>query len=117
MLKRCSEACFNLEGANPGPYEGTMRGSDPCLPPQIRAYMDGVRDDAARYYAFAVPTKDAAKTLKDHGIHDILEVGSGNGFWAYVLRQQGLKVIASDVAVQKENVYHPSNLPRWCSDM
>jgi hypothetical protein len=60
ILPLVSDLCFSTEGTPSGQYEGTMRGSDPCLPKNIVRYMDSVRDDAARYYAFAVPTKKAA---------------------------------------------------------
>ena len=65
ILPKSSELCFALEGTPAGTYEGTMRGSDPCLPKQsIVKYIDSVRDNAARYYAFAVPTLQAAEAIK-----------------------------------------------------
>ena len=87
FLRERAKKCFETEGSPPGQYEGTMRGSDPCLPASIKKYMDSVRDDAARYYAFAVPTQAAADLIKKHAEGQILEVGAGNGYWANFLSE------------------------------
>jgi hypothetical protein len=64
ILPKSSLVCFKIEGATPGPYEGTMRGSDPCLPrDSLARYVDSVRDNAARYYAFAVPNQAAVNAI------------------------------------------------------
>ena len=61
LLLDCSEECFKIEGLTPGRYEGTMRGTDPCLPKEsIAMYLDSMRDSSAWYYSFAVPNKAAA---------------------------------------------------------
>ena len=84
-------------------------------------YLDSMRDSAAWYYSFAVPNKTAARAISDFVRKDtLLEVGCGNGYWANFLRQQGIEVTATDVAIGekgKRNEYHPSFLPRWISDM
>jgi hypothetical protein len=91
ILPKSSLVCFKIEGATPGPYEGTMRGSDPCLPQEsLSRYVDSVRDNAARYYAFAVPNQAAADAIRatnrsDYEGDSILEVGCGNGYWANFL--------------------------------
>ena len=117
-----SEECFKIEGLTHGPYEGTMRGNDPCLPrDSVVKYVDSIRDSAAWYYSFAVPNKEAAAAIAEAvGTDALLEVGSGNGYWASFLRKNGVKIIATDIAVGatgKRNEYHPSFLPRWISDM
>ena len=80
-----------------------------------------MRDSAAWYYSFAVPTKTAAMAIQDFVRNDtLLEVGCGNGYWANFLRQQGIDVLATDIAIGekgKRNEYHPSFLPRWIDDM
>lgn len=89
ILPKSSKVCYKIEGATPGPYEGTMRGSDPCLPKDsISRYVDSVRDNAARYYAFAVPNQAAADCIRKVPQFEgdtILEVGCGNGYWANFL--------------------------------
>lgn len=44
ILPKSSQTAFKVEGNPPGVYEGTMRGSDPCLPKSVMRYLDSVRD-------------------------------------------------------------------------
>ncbi|CAN0163461.1 unnamed protein product [Ectocarpus sp. 12 AP-2014] len=86
-----------------GDNEGTMRGSDPGLPPPIRLRCDATRDWSARLLAFAVPNRralDACKRALDAcgvggagrqegGSGGIVEVGAGLGYWKWVLEGLG----------------------------
>ncbi|CBJ25527.1 conserved unknown protein [Ectocarpus siliculosus] len=86
-----------------GDNEGTMRGSDPGLPPPIRLRCDATRDWSARLFAFAVPNRralDACKRALDAcgvgggggqqgGSGGIVEVGAGLGYWKWVLEGLG----------------------------
>jgi hypothetical protein len=54
-------------------------------------------------YSEAIPNLDALNALLDLG--PLLEIGSGTGYWARLLRDLGSDVIASDVA--------DSDLRRW----
>ncbi|CAB1101529.1 unnamed protein product [Ectocarpus sp. CCAP 1310/34] len=86
-----------------GDNEGTMRGSDPGLPPPIRLRCDVTRDWSARLLAFAVPNRralDACKRALDAcgvgggrgqegGSGGIVEVGAGLGYWKWVLEGRG----------------------------
>ncbi|CAM9798232.1 unnamed protein product, partial [Ectocarpus fasciculatus] len=86
-----------------GDNEGTMRGSDPGLPPPIRVRCDATRDWSARLLAFAVPNKralDACRRALDAcgvgGVGGqegraggIVEVGAGLGYWKWVLEGLG----------------------------
>jgi uncharacterized UPF0146 family protein len=52
------------------------------------------------------------------GTDKIVEVGSGNGYWARFLTDSGLNIVATDLAVkQYKNEYHPSFLPRWSDNI
>ncbi|CAM9985385.1 unnamed protein product [Discosporangium mesarthrocarpum] len=90
----------------PGHPEGTMRGSDPALPPPIRARCDAVRDWSARMMAFAVPNRAAIEAMLSVAAEvtperaprpgpgpgltkakkvGLVEVGAGLGYWKWVL--------------------------------
>ncbi len=45
-----------MEGASGGQDEGTMRAGDPLACKTLRMWRDAVRDRAAAWAAFAVPT-------------------------------------------------------------
>ncbi len=47
-----------------------------------------------RRYAFAVPTEAALTTIARYA--PIVELGAGTGYWAYLLRQRGVDVVAYD---------------------
>jgi hypothetical protein len=68
---------------------------------QLKHWLDnqlklGVcRDDMVHLYSFAIPNDEALDALADHG--PILEIGAGNGYWASLMRQKGIDVIALDL--------------------
>lgn len=94
-----------------GDNEGTMRGSDPGLPPPIRVRCDATRDWSARLLAFAVPNRRAVDACrraleacvgtgagtgtreqgqeKAAAAVGIVEVGAGLGYWKWVLEGGG----------------------------
>jgi hypothetical protein len=47
-----------------------------------------------RRYAFAVPTEPALVTIGRYA--PIVELGAGTGYWAYLLRQRGVDIVAYD---------------------
>jgi len=49
-----------------------------------------------RRYAFAVPNEAALSTLARYA--PLVELGAGNGYWAYLLRQRGVDCVAYDTA-------------------
>jgi hypothetical protein len=55
------------------------------------------KSDVAATYAWAVPTDDAIATIARHA-RQIVEIGSGSGYWAWMLEQAGIRVQAFDVA-------------------
>jgi SAM-dependent methyltransferase len=46
-------------------------------------------------YAWAVPTEEAIDAIAQHA-RRVLEVGAGNGYWAYLMAQKGIDVLAVD---------------------
>lgn len=88
-----------------GEAEGTMRGSDPALPPPIRARCDATRDWAARLLAFATPNRQAVdacrRAVEACGGQEtkIVEVGAGLGYWKWVLEgggRRGGKILSAN---------------------
>lgn len=54
------------------------------------------RDSLVDRYAWAIPNTPAIEAIADYG--PILEVGAGTGYWAMLLRQAEVDVIATDPA-------------------
>lgn len=50
----------------------------------------------ARRYAWAVPTSEAVVLLAQHG--PLVELGAGTGYWAWIVRQCGVDIVAYDIA-------------------
>ncbi len=49
----------------------------------------------AHHFAWAVPTEEAIRTVRAHG-RDVVEIGAGSGYWAWLMRQAGIRVAAYD---------------------
>jgi hypothetical protein len=56
-----------------------------------------IRDYYRNLYGFAIPTAQAISKVLEWSPHGIVEVGAGNGYWAYVLRQWGSDIIPLDI--------------------
>lgn len=52
------------------------------------------RRHLAEEYAWGIPNDEAVATLCDHD--PLLEVGAGNGYWAWLVEQAGGDVVATD---------------------
>ena len=57
-------------------------------------------------YGFAIPNEVALKKLADYG--PIIEIGSGKGYWAYLLKARGVDIITVDD--------RPHGSDDWCQD-
>lgn len=54
-------------------------------------------------YAWAVPTEKAVKTIVDHS--PVIEIGAGNGYWAWLIKQVGGNIKAYDKYADDCNQY------------
>jgi hypothetical protein len=63
-------------------------------------------------YSYAIPDATALTILAEHG--PIIEIGAGTGYWAYLLRQRGVDVVAFDInpplTEGHTNRYHKNEL-------
>lgn len=47
-------------------------------------------------YAYAIPSADAIRVIREHSPYGVLDLGAGNGYWAFALTHNGVDVIARD---------------------
>lgn len=66
------------------------------------------RREVCATYGFAVPTPEALKLIASYG--DVIEIGAGTGFWAELLRDQGIDVMAVDPMENDWTQWFPSGL-------
>lgn len=85
----------------------------PLLGPSIRPIKTSYewRHELVRLYAWAVPTDEALDVITRYA--PIVEIGAGTGYWAYLLRERGVDIIAYDLtppapapAATRSNHYH-----------
>lgn len=108
QISRLFNAALLVEGAVPGPYESTLRGTDPLTAPSIREWWNVCRDRVAAWTAFACPTIETLREIYNfasasspsgttvsmnnasdtaHPRHPtIIEIGAGTGYWAALLQ-------------------------------
>jgi hypothetical protein len=91
-----------LAGARPGP--GPLVVAEPLA---RMLDLDGRRRELASRFAWAIPTEAALGLIGDHG--PILEVGAGTGYWAFLLRERGVDVWATDLA-PGDNRFHQAGV-------
>jgi hypothetical protein len=61
------------------------------------------RNEFIEVMGYSVPSKDAVAKLKDFcGEDSVLEIGSGLGLWAYLMKLSGIKIIATDIGEKGE---------------
>jgi hypothetical protein len=76
------------ERTEPGAYEAWLRQGGPS------AFERRVR--CVRRYAFGVPNRAALEAIARYA--PIVELGAGTGYWAYLLRNRGVDILAYDLA-------------------
>ena len=62
------------------------------------ADLDDRRSHLIARYAFAVPSDEAIAAISRRSPRGVVELGAGTGYWAYVLEQVGVDVVAFDIA-------------------
>lgn len=55
-----------------------------------------VEMDLRRRFSFAIPNLEALDTIAGHSPGGVVEIGAGGGYWAMLLQQRGVDVIAYD---------------------
>jgi hypothetical protein len=71
----------------------------PAIAPELRKSLIWA-------YSWAVPDESAVAALREFAAGDlVLEVGAGTGYWAWLLAQAGVRMVATDVAEHA--------VPRW----
>ena len=68
------------------------------------------RRELVARFAWAIPGPAALATIADAGA--VVEAGAGTGYWAALLRDRGVDVVATDPAAWSGNAYHPAG-PLW----
>ena len=96
-LPLLTQAAAELEGLSVGADEGTMRGRDPLSCLTVRAWWHAARNRVAAWAAFACPCEQAITALKAFSEQSgVIEMGAGVGYWALILRNAGVDVLAYD---------------------
>jgi hypothetical protein len=90
-------------------------GADPAYLAHYRARMAtgtaaGPWDELVKAYAEAIPTSAALSLLADFA--PMVEVGAGSGYWARLLKDLGVDVIAYDPMAPERNDW-TAKLPGW----
>ncbi|EER03117.1 hypothetical protein Pmar_PMAR023229 [Perkinsus marinus ATCC 50983] len=87
----------------------TLKQGDPLMPSKILSdWVDSTRDYMCHIYAYATPTESALELLSSFVPGGVVEVGSGTGYWAKLLRDRNVKVLALDKNPpdHQANAYH-----------
>jgi len=82
-------SCHALHWAGPTPSTADLKTTHPILP----IFM--------HHFGCVVPTQEVISILKQTSVNEhpaIADIGSGTGYWTYILRAAGLKVHAVDNA-------------------
>jgi hypothetical protein len=58
--------------------------------------MHRLRDELTSRYAWAIPNEQALAVLAKHA--PLVEIGAGTGYWAWLLRNRGVDILAYDKA-------------------
>ena len=92
----------------------TLKRGDPVCDNLLASWRDGMRAWPCRAYAYAVPSQRALELLASHA--PLLEWGAGTGYWASLLRQMGVDIVALDSqpTAQGQNEYHGA-CRAWCN--
>lgn len=60
----------------------------------IDFHREGERQKLVAEYAWAIPSEEALQTIAAEG--PIVEIGAGNGYWAWELEKRGVDILAYD---------------------
>lgn len=78
------------------PYLETFQAL-PLIPDASWRYgVPPFRQRLCQEYSWAIPDVTALQLIRDHSPHGLLEIGAGGGYWAHLLTQLGVDVLAVD---------------------
>jgi hypothetical protein len=67
-----------------------------CLREHPDAFRDRGRFELRKDYSWAIPNDAALDTIAKWSPNGVVEIGAGGGYWAMLLRQRGVDVVAYD---------------------
>jgi hypothetical protein len=73
--------------------------------PKDGELMRAIRKKLAWAYSYAVPSREVLAELVTHG--PLIEVGAGTGYWAWLLTQLGVDIVAFDRNAAAPPHWHP----------
>jgi hypothetical protein len=76
--------------------QGRERPCEMCTECLVDKQTTASMHDIKRFYAWAVPNEDALKVIAYHSPRGVVEIGAGGGYWAMLLRERGVDVVAYD---------------------
>jgi hypothetical protein len=82
-------------------YEKFYELGGPGKLPDLGSIMR--REIGIKRYGFAILTKGAISLLRPHAPY--VEVGAGNGYWAYEMKKRDVEVVATDPKDVGKNIY------------
>lgn len=65
-----------------------------------------IRDEFIHRYGFSIPSKEAIIAIHGFAPQGIIDFGCGNGYWSFVLQQNGLTAIPIDLMPPKTGRNH-----------
>lgn len=69
--------------------------------------------DLSRQYSWAIPTENALTAVANYSPRGVVEIGAGGGYWAMLLRERGVDVVAYDPDPIGPNRWHTGR--RWAT--
>ncbi|MGH7743334.1 MAG: methyltransferase domain-containing protein [Candidatus Dormibacteria bacterium] len=64
------------------------------------------RASLRKHYSWAIPNEEALDVIAKHSPHGVVEIGAGGGYWATLLQQRGVDVVAYDPAPENSKWHH-----------
>lgn len=94
-----------LSNSRPKQWKKKSLAQPPCYP-LLQKWRDACRDWCCHLYSYAVPTRGAIAALAKY--KPLVEMGAGLGFWASLLRNCGVDIVAydKDPTSSNQNEYH-----------
>lgn len=117
MLKECTIDIADAKEYYPLPRlsKENIRVSNPALTKFLADSEQGFDNlyKITQDYSWAIPDYIALSIIANYS--PIIEVGAGNGYWAYLLRQLGCDITAYDIASAEsgENTYFSGKQNSW----